>query len=80
MLDEIKVLLTDILRLGERGRALNSDSALLGSIPELDSMAVVTVITVIEEHYDIEFDDDDITADSFSTLGALCELVEQKIS
>ena len=79
MLDEIRDLLTSVLRLGSRGKNLTESSELLGSIPELDSMAVVTVITVIEEQFDVEFDDEDITADSFATLGALCTLVERKL-
>ena len=80
MLDEIKNILIDVLPLGAGGKDLNADSALLGSIPELDSMAVVTVVTIIEEHYGIEFEDDDFTAESFSTLGALCAVVEHKFS
>ena len=80
MLEEIKQLLASVLKLGKRGQNLTEESQLLGSIPELDSMAVVTVLTVIEEQFDVEFDDEDITADSFATLGALCTLVEQKIA
>ena len=80
MLEEIKQLLASVLKLGKRGQTLTEESQLLGSIPELDSMAVVTVLTVIEEQFDVEFDDEDITADSFATLGALCALVEQKIA
>ena len=80
MENEIRDLLTETLRLGERGRNLVADSALLGSIPELDSMAVVTVLTVFEEQFDIEFDDEDITANSFATFGALCSLVEKKLN
>lgn len=80
MLNEIKDLLTSVLRLGSRGENLTEGSELLGSIPELDSMAVVTVITVIEEQFDVEFDDEDITAGSFATLGALCSLVERKLA
>lgn len=80
MENEIRDLLTQTLKLGERGRNLAWDSALLGSIPELDSMAVVTVVTVFEEQFDIEFDDEDITADSFATFGALCSLVEKKLA
>lgn len=80
MLDEIKELLTRVLKLGKRGESLTEGSELLGSVPELDSMAVVAVITVIEEQFDVEFDDDDITADSFATLGTLCALVERKLA
>ena len=80
MLDEIRDLLTSVLKLGSRGQNLTETSELLGNIPELDSMAVVTVITMLEEQFDVEFDDEDISADSFATLGALCGLVERKIA
>lgn len=79
MHEEIRSLLTDTLNLGQRGERLTEDSALLGSLPEFDSMAVVTVITQIEEQYGIVFEDDDITADSFATLGSIVELVQDKL-
>lgn len=76
---ELRELLTDTLRLGSRGEALTAQSELLGSIPELDSMAIVSVLTQIEEDFDIEFDDDEISAESFATLASLCSLVEGKV-
>jgi acyl carrier protein len=79
MIDQIRVLLTESLGLGNRGRTLTADSPLLGEIPELDSMAVVAVITAIEDRYDIEFDDDELTAESFATLGTLTVMVERKV-
>src|ERR1041384_7225296 len=39
-LDEVKQIVIDVLALGPAGRSLDEHSALLGSIPELDSMAV----------------------------------------
>jgi acyl carrier protein len=68
-----------MLKLGERGHEMVSGTALLGNIPELDSMTVVAVIITLEEEFDIEFEDDEITADSFATLGDLVNLVEQKL-
>jgi hypothetical protein len=47
---------------------------LLGSLPELDSMAVVTLIGALEEHFGIMVDDDDISASTFATLGSLARL------
>src|SRR6476646_975936 len=44
-LEEVKNILSDVLSLGERKNALKEDSLLLGDLPELDSMAVVNVIT-----------------------------------
>jgi acyl carrier protein len=79
MQDDIRSVLADTLQLGARAQALNSDSGLLGSLPELDSMAVVAVITALEERFGIVVDDDEITADTFATLGTLTAFVTEKV-
>jgi acyl carrier protein len=79
-LDEVRDILSDVLSLGERKSSLNVDSGLLGSIPELDSMAVVNVITALEEHFGIMVDDDEISARTFETLGSLTIFIEQKLA
>jgi hypothetical protein len=38
-LEDVKLLLDDALQLGGRSAGLQADSALLGALPELDSMA-----------------------------------------
>ena len=78
-LDEVKQILIDILNLGEEGHAMNAQTRLLGSIPELDSMAVVNVITALEEQFGIAVDDDDISAATFETLGTLADFVGSKL-
>lgn len=77
-LDEVRTILTDVLSLGESGRRLDADSPLLGSLPELDSMAVVSLIGALEERFGIDIGDDDISASTFETLGSLAAFVEQK--
>ena len=79
-LEEMKNILSDVLSLGERKNFLKEDSALLGSVPELDSMAVVNIITAMEEHFGISVDDDEISARTFETLGSLTRFVEQKLA
>jgi len=77
-LDEVRTILTDVLALGESGQHLSEDSPLLGSLPELDSMAVVSLIGALEERFGIAIDDDDISASTFATLGTLAAFVAQK--
>ena len=60
--------------------AMNESSPLLGAIPELDSMAVVSLITALEEHFDITVTDDEIGAAAFETLGSLTRFVEGKLA
>lgn len=76
---DIKNLLTQTLQLGPRADSLNPDSPLLGALPELDSMAVVTILTAMEEHFGFIVDDDEISADTFETLGTLTAFVDQKL-
>jgi acyl carrier protein len=77
--DTIKALLGDILALGERARCLTAETGLLGSIPEMDSMAVAVVVAGIEDRFGIMLDDDDLTEASFLTVGALVRMVESKL-
>ena len=78
-LDDVKQILIDILSLGEHGHVMNAQTRLLGSIPELDSMAVVNVIAALEEHFGIAVEDDEISAETFDTLGSLADFVANKL-
>jgi acyl carrier protein len=78
--EEVRAVLGNVLQLGERARALSRSSGLLGTLPELDSMAVVGVIGELESQFGIQFADDEISADSFETLGSLVQLIEQKLA
>jgi acyl carrier protein len=80
LLDEVKTVIGSALKLGDRVGRMNESSALLGAIPELDSMAVVSVITALEEHFDITVADDEIGAAAFETLGSLTRFVEGKLA
>jgi len=80
LLDEVKAVVGNALQLGDRLRNMNESSALLGAVPELDSMAVVNVITALEERFDITVADDEIGAAAFETLGSLTRFVESKLA
>lgn len=78
-LEEVKKILCDVLCIHDRMNSLTENSSLLGSIPELDSMAVVNVITALEEHFDLTIDDEEINAGIFKTLGSLSSFIDQKL-
>ena len=79
LIEDVKVILADALGIGARVDAFDAQTSLLGAIPELDSMAVVAVITAIEERFGITVYDDEISAATFQTLGTLTEFVSQKL-
>ena len=78
-LEEIRAIIGNILQIPDRLDALEVDAPLLGGIPELDSMAVVSILTTIEECYGIVIDDDEIGAEQFRTIGNLFEFVDSKV-
>ena len=77
---EVLSVLDDVLSLAGRGLRFTRDTHLLGAIPELDSMAVVALITSLEERLGIAIDDDDIDGQSFATVGALVDFVSGRLA
>ena len=68
--------------LSMQGRAIRFEPStpLLGALPELDSMAVLALITGLENHFGVAFDDDDLNGSVFATVGSLSDLVEQTLT
>lgn len=77
-LDLARNVLRSALSLGDKADRLTADSPLLGGIPEFDSMAVVAVITMLEDELGVSIDDDELSGDIFATLGSLAEFVSRK--
>ena len=76
---EILAVLDQILGLGGRAGTFADDTPLLGALPELDSMAVVAVITRLEERFAFVVDDDEIDGATFATVGALHRFILGKV-
>lgn len=71
-------ILINVLQLPQ-DTAFTPESPLLGAIPEFDSMAVVSVLTALEENLGCAVEDDEISAQTFETFGHLCEFVQSKM-
>ncbi len=76
---EVLSMLDDVLSLGGRGLAFTGSTPLLGALPELDSMAVVTLITTLEERFGIAVNDDEISGETFATVDSLTAFVADKL-
>ena len=72
-------MLNDVLSLNGRAARFIDTTPLLGNLPELDSMAVVSVLTSLEERFGIAVEDDEIDGSTFSTFGSLVSFVERKL-
>lgn len=77
---KIKKILSEVLELGDRFDSMTVDTILLGNIPELDSVAVVTIILTLEKNFSISISDDEVSAKTFETLGTLANFVEKKLA
>lgn len=80
LMQEVLRVVDETLSLKGRAIAFGSDTHLLGAIPELDSMAVVSLISGLEERFGIIVDDDDIDGDTFATVGSLVKFVGGKVT
>jgi acyl carrier protein len=78
--ERVKKILDEALALGGRSADWDDNTALLGGLPELTSIAVVTVLLSLEEEFGIVFADDELDADTFATLGSLTRFIEGKLS
>ena len=76
--DDVKAVLIETLELSDRAAAIDARTPLLGSLPELDSMAVLELLLALEQRFGITLDGDDVTADAFETLETLAALVDAK--
>ena len=77
---EVLEVLNDVLSLKGRLRSATSDTRLLGAVPELDSMAVVAILTMIEERFGLIVEDDEVDGSVFATVGSLSHFVESKLA
>ena len=73
---QVTEIVKDVLQLDY---AIEGDAALLGAVPEFDSMAVITILTTLEEQFGIMIDDDEVDVSIFETVAALVSFVEGKV-
>ena len=78
-LEIVKHLFKDHLQMGDKADALTADSQIAGALPWFDSLAIVNLITALEEQYGLEIDDDEINGELFETVGSLANFVAAKL-
>ncbi len=76
---QVLQVVDEVLTLNGRALAFELDTPLLGSVPELDSMAVVGVINLLEERFGFYVEDDEIDGTTFTTVGSLVAFVSGKL-
>jgi len=77
----VRRVLSEVLGVSAaRAEAFNADTGLFGALPEFDSMAVMSVLTELEDQLGILIEDDEVDGDMLATFGALTAFVAAKQS
>lgn len=78
-IEQVLEVLAESLPLPETTYQMGEQAPLLGAIPELDSMTITGIIAGLEKNFDIVFDDEDLDAGAFQTVGTLRDLIASKM-
>lgn len=78
-IDAVKAVVVETLGVEDRADALDATTPLFGSLPELDSMAVLELVLELEQRFGITIEGEDVTADVFETLASLAAFVDSKL-
>ncbi|MBY6217618.1 MULTISPECIES: acyl carrier protein [Qipengyuania] len=77
--EKLRAILVDVLSLEkERVDEFDADTGLFGHLPELDSMAVATLFTEMEDRLEIVIEDEDVDGEMLETYGGLLAFTEAK--
>ena len=75
----MRAILVDALGLdADRVSGFDAGTGLFGHLPELDSMAVVALVSALEERFGFVVYDDEIDGAVFATFGTLVDFVVAK--
>jgi acyl carrier protein len=74
---QVKRVLVERLGLDVDPAAVPDDEPLTDALG-LDSAGIFTTVMALEEHFDIEIPDEELTTQAFSSIAALTDLVRSK--
>ena len=75
----LRAILRDVLALdADKVDGFDGETGLFGHLPELDSMAVASLFTEMEDRLDIIIEDDDVDGEMLETYGGLLAFAESK--
>jgi acyl carrier protein len=74
--EEIRNFLTETFLFGS-GETLNEDVPLLGSV--IDSQGAIELVTFIQQRFNIEVQDDEVTIGNLTSVRTVAALIEKKL-
>ncbi|MEM9385249.1 MAG: phosphopantetheine-binding protein [Pseudomonadota bacterium] len=78
-LDRLRTLIAEELDVPLSAEQIEADTPLFNGGLNLDSFAVVELVTLLEDHFDFEFIEDDLKPDSFVDVRTLAGVIERSL-
>ena len=75
--DRIREFIKQEILFEDRDAVVDDDTPLLSGI--IDSLGLTQMVAFIEDEYDVEIDDADISAPNFRTIADINRLIQQKL-
>ncbi|MGQ0671116.1 MAG: acyl carrier protein [Actinomycetota bacterium] len=75
--NRIRDFIRDELLYGDANATLANDTPLLDNI--MDSLGLMQLVAFLEQEFQIEVDDEDITTDHFRTIANIEQLVNRRV-
>lgn len=77
-LADVLEVLGRVLGIEDRVRTFDAATPLFGDVPELDSLAVLELVTALEDRFAITVDDDELAGGLLETAGSLHTFVSER--
>ena len=78
--NELKELVVESLELDIDPNDIEDTESLFGGYLRLDSVGTLTLTTAIEDEFDLEIEDEDLTAELFASVNSLAEYINEKVT
>ena len=78
-IDQIKYILANELDLNLDLDTIDENASLFEDGLSVDSLGIVELISILEEKFNIQFEENDLSPEYFSNLTSLANLVDRKL-
>lgn len=75
-IEQLRRLVAEQLDVNRTLEEVVADAPLLGGGLNLDSLALVALVSLTEQHFGIEFGEDELNMDAFASLRSLAEVID----
>ena len=80
LVNQLKTIMAGELDVNLKVEDIDENASLFEDGLGLDSIAIVELISLVEQHFDFQFSDNELTPESFSNLNVLADFISGKLS